>query len=125
MNRKPRILLVDDDADFVTATKKILESKSWEVIVASNGEDGIKKAKTESPDLILLDMMMPVKDGFLAAKDLKTDAAVSKIPVLALTGFNQNLGDPFEIQVDEYIQKTITPGQLLEKVDVHLKRLGF
>jgi two-component system, OmpR family, alkaline phosphatase synthesis response regulator PhoP len=125
MNRKARILLVDDDADFVTATKKILESKSWEVIVASNGEDGIKKAKSESPDLILLDMMMPVKDGFLAAKDLKTDAKVSKIPVLALTSFNQNLGDPFEIQVDEYIQKTITPVQLLEKVQGHLKKLGF
>jgi CheY-like chemotaxis protein len=125
MNRKARILLVDDDADFVAATKKILESKSWEVIVASNGEEGIKKARSESPDLILLDMMMPVKDGFLAAKDLKADAKVSKIPVLALTGFNQNLGDPFEIQVDEYIQKTIAPVQLQEKVQGHLKKLGF
>jgi two-component system, OmpR family, alkaline phosphatase synthesis response regulator PhoP len=125
MNKKARILLVDDDADFVTATKKILESKSWEVIIASNGEDGIKKARSESPDLILLDMMMPVKDGFLAAKDLKADPKVSKIPVLALTGFNQNLGDPFEIQVDEYIQKTISPVQLLEKVQGHLKKLGF
>lgn len=125
MNRKARILLVDDDVDFVTATKKILESKSWEVIVASNGEEGIKKARSESPDLILLDMMMPVKDGFLAAKDLKTDAKLSKIPVLALTGFNQNLGDPFEIQVDEYIQKTVTPVQLQEKVQGHLKRLGL
>jgi two-component system, OmpR family, alkaline phosphatase synthesis response regulator PhoP len=125
MNKKPRILLVDDDADFVAATKKILESKSWEVVVAANGEDGIKKAKSEKPDLILLDMMMPVKDGFLAAKDLKADKDVAKIPVLALTSFSQNLGDPFEIQVDEYIQKTIAPAQLLEKVQVHLKRLGF
>jgi two-component system, OmpR family, alkaline phosphatase synthesis response regulator PhoP len=125
MDKKPRILLVDDDADFVTATKKILESKSWEVVVATNGEDGLKKAKSEKPNLILLDMMMPVKDGFLAAKDLKSDPAVAKIPVLALTSFNQNLGDPFEIQVDEYIQKTISPKELLEKVQVHLKRLGF
>lgn len=125
MNRKARILLVDDDADFVAATKKILESRSWEVIVASNGEDGVAKARSESPDLILLDMMMPVKDGFLAAKDLKTDAKVSKIPVLALTSFSQNLGDPFEIHVDEYIQKTVPPAQLLEKVQGHLKKLGF
>jgi CheY-like chemotaxis protein len=125
MNRKARILLVDDDADFAAATKKILESKSWDVIVATNGEDGIKKARSESPDLILLDMMMPVKDGFLTAKDLKSDAKISKIPVLALTSFNQNLGEPFEIQVDDHIQKSVTPAQLLEKVAGHLKKLGF
>lgn len=125
MSKKPRILLIDDDPDFVTATKKILESKSWEVVTAANGEEGIKKSKSEKPDLILLDMMMPVKDGMLTAKDLKSDPAVAKIPVLALTSFNQNLGDPFEIQVDEYLQKTISPAELLAKVQVHLKRLGF
>ena len=125
MSKKPRILLIDDDPDFVTATKKILESKSWEVVTASNGEEGIKKSKSEKPDLILLDMMMPVKDGMLTAMDLKSDPAVAKIPVLALTSFNQNLGDPFEIQVDEYILKTIAPNDLIGKVQVHLKRLGL
>ena len=125
MSKKPRILLIDDDPDFVTATKKILESKSWEVVTASNGEEGIKKSKSEKPDLILLDMMMPVKDGMLTAMDLKSDPAVAKIPVLALTSFNQNLGDPFEIRVDEYILKTIAPNDLIGKVQVHLKRLGL
>ena len=93
--------------------------------IATNGDEGIAKAKAEKPDLILLDMMMPVKDGFLTAKALKGESSIAKIPVLALTSFNQQLGEPFELEVDAYLQKTIAPAQLIEKVQVHLKRLGF
>jgi len=67
MDRKPKILLIDDDIDFVQATNKVLESKPWEIIVAFNGEDGLQKARKEKPDLVLLDIMMPVKDGFVVA----------------------------------------------------------
>jgi DNA-binding response OmpR family regulator len=62
MERKAKILLVDDDADFVESTKTILESKPYEVIVASDGDEGLRKAREEKPDLILLDVIMPVKE---------------------------------------------------------------
>ncbi len=88
MNRKPRILLIDDDTDFVDATKTILESNNYDVIVAYEGESGLKKAREENPDLVLLDVIMPVKDGFTAAEQFKKDPHLSKIPVLMLTSFS-------------------------------------
>ena len=85
MKRKARILLVDDDADFVESTKIVLESKPYEVIVAVNGDDGLHKAREEKPDLILLDIIMPVQDGFTAAAHLKKVPTLAKIPVLMVT----------------------------------------
>ena len=78
MERKPRILLIDDDPDFVEATKTMLETKPWEVIVAYDGEEGVKKAGEEKPDLILLDIIMPLENGFTAAEQLKKDPQLSK-----------------------------------------------
>src|SRR4030042_694674 len=89
MDKKPRILLVDDDPDFVDATRTVLESKSFEVIVAKNGDEGLKKAREENPDLILLDVIMPVEDGFTAAEQLKKDPQLSRIPVIMLTSYSQ------------------------------------
>jgi signal transduction histidine kinase/CheY-like chemotaxis protein len=125
MSKKPKILIVDDDADFRESTKMVLETKPWEIITAKDGNEGIRKAKADKPDLILLDMMMPEKDGFTAATEMKKDAALRKIPILALTSYSVQLGSPFEFDVDEYIQKSITPDQLLEKVQSHLKRIGL
>ena len=71
MARRARILVVDDDADFVESTKIVLESKNYEVIVAINGDECLRKAKDENPDLILLDVIMPVENGFTAAERLK------------------------------------------------------
>ena len=87
MEKKAKILMVDDDVDFVESTKTILESKPYEVIVANNGDEGLRKAREEKPDLILLDVIMPVKDGFTAAEQLKKDPQLSKIPTLMLTAF--------------------------------------
>ncbi len=125
MERKPKILLVDDDADFVQTTSKVLKSKPYQVIVAYNGEEGLRKAREEKPDLVLLDIMMPVKDGFLAAAEFNEDPAISKIPVLALTSFSESLGQPFAFEFDEYLKKPIKPDELIAVVEKHLKRLGF
>jgi len=78
MIKKPRILLIDDDLDFVEATKIVLESKPYEVIVAYDGDDGLRKAKEKNPDLIILDVIMPVKDGFATAAQLKKDPELSR-----------------------------------------------
>ena len=129
MEKKAKILLIDDDVDFVEATKIILESKPYEVIVAHDGEKGLQKAREEKPDLILLDIIMPVEDGFTAAEQLKEDPQLSKIPVLMLTGFAAKRGGTsipvsrgYALEANDYIDKPVSPEELLARVEKHLKK---
>lgn len=128
MEKKAKILLVDDDVDFVEATKTILESKPYEVVIAYEGEEGLRKARKEKPDLILLDIIMPVKDGFTAAEQLKRDPELRKIPVIMLTSFSTKgagTGIPRSrgatLEAEDYIEKPVTPEELLRRVETYLK----
>ena len=132
MEKKARILLVDDDADFVESTKTVLESKPYEVIVAKDGDEGLRKAREENPNLILLDIIMPVKDGFTAAEQFKKDPQLSKIPVLMLTSFSTRgagtslaRGRGLTLETEDYIDKPVSPEELLAIVEKHLKKVGF
>ena len=132
MEKKAKILMVDDDADFVESTKTILESKPYEVIVASNGDEGLRMAREEKPDLILLDVIMPVRDGFTAAEQLKKDPELHKIPILMLTVFAEKgletsipVSRGFDMETEDYIEKPVSPEELLARVETHLKRVGF
>jgi len=129
MKKNPKILLVDDDKDFVESTKIILESKAYEVIVAYEGDEGVRKAREEKPDLILLDIIMPVKNGFTAAEQLKKDPQLSKIPTLMLTGFSVKRGETaipvsrgFTLETEDYIEKPVSPEELLARVAKFLKK---
>ena len=131
MKGKAKILIVDDDVDFVESTKTILESKPYDVVVAYQGEEGLKKAKEENPDLILLDVIMPVKDGFTAAEQLKKDPELRKIPVLMLTAFSSKrqgssipVSRGYALQAEGYIEKPVTPENLLAAVEESLKKAG-
>ena len=128
MEKKAKILLVDDDIDFVETTKTVLESKPYEVIVAYEGDEGLRKAREEKPDLILLDVIMPVKDGFTAAEQLKKDPELRGIPTLMLTSFAARRGETsipvsrgFTLDVEDYIDKPIAPQNLLAKVAEYIK----
>jgi len=128
MTIKAKILIVDDDIDFVESTKTILESKPYEVIVAYEGEEGLKKASEEAPDLILLDVIMPVKDGFTAAEQLRKDPKLSKIPVIMLTAFSSKRQESsipvsrgFTLEAEEYLEKPVSPDVLLATVEKCLK----
>jgi len=132
MVKKAKILLIDDDVDFVEATKTILESKPYEVVVAHEGEDGLRKAREENPDLIILDIIMPIKNGFTAAEQLKKDPQLSKIPVVMLTGFAEMGGGTsipasrgLELEAEDYIDKPVSPEELLRRVEKHLKKTGL
>lgn len=122
MKQSPKILLVDDDVDLVKVMSGALESKAYEVIVAYNGQEGLEKAKKEKPDLVVLDILMPVADGFTFADQFRKDASLARIPVLALTSFSESLGQPFPFEVTEYIVKPIKPRDLVAKVEQVLKR---
>jgi len=132
VERKAKILLVDDDADFVESTKVVLESKPYEVIVAVNGVEGLRKAREDKPDLILLDIIMPVEDGFTAAEQLKKDPALAKIPVLMLTSYSTKGAETaiprsrgYELEADDYIDKPVSPQDLLDIVAKYLKKAGL
>jgi CheY-like chemotaxis protein len=129
---KAKILIVDDDADFVESTRIVLESKPYEVIVAVNGNDALRKAAEEKPDLILLDIIMPVKDGFTAAEQLKKDPNLAKIPVLMLTSYSTKgsgteipRGSGYSLDTEDYIEKPVTPQNLLAVIEKHLKKAGL
>ncbi len=122
MKQRPKILLVDDDVDLVKVMSGALESKAYEVVVAYNGQEGLEKAKKEKPDLVVLDILMPVADGFTFADQFRKDPSLAKIPVLALTSFSESLGQPFPFEVTEYIAKPIKPRDLVAKVEGFLKR---
>jgi CheY-like chemotaxis protein len=128
MEKKAKILLVDDDVDFVETTKIVLESKPYEVIVAYGGEEALRKAREENPDLILLDIIMPVKDGFTTAEQFKKDPRLNKIPVIMLTSFSAKgagTGIPRSrgsaLEAEDYVEKPVTPQELLRKVETCLK----
>ncbi len=125
MDKKPKILVVDDDPELVQVTSRILRSKLYEVIVAYNGKEGLQKARKEKPDLIILDILMPVMDGFSASDEFKKDKSLSGVPIIALTSFSESLGQPFDYQFDEYVNKPVRPKELLDIVDKHLTRKGF
>jgi len=129
MEKKAKILLIDDDIDFVEATKTILESKPYEVIVAREGDEGLRKAREENPDLVLLDIIMPVKDGFSAAEQFKKDSKLSHIPIIMLTSYSARKGGSgipasagLGLEAEDYIEKPISPEGLLNAVEKYLKR---
>jgi two-component system alkaline phosphatase synthesis response regulator PhoP len=124
-----RILVVDDDPDLVEAISMILKSKHYEVIVAYGGVEGLEKTKTEKPDLIVLDVMMPDKDGYTVCKELKADPVLCEIPVLLLTAvvsyisttrFSHQMG--METEADDYIDKPVEPVELVKRVEALLSR---
>jgi len=131
MAEKVKILLIDDDVDFVEATKIVLESKPYQVIVAKEGEEGLRKAREENPDLIILDIIMPVQDGFATAEQLKADPHLSKIPVIMLTSFAERGGETpipasrgLTLEAEDYIDKPVSPEDLLKRVENYLKKAG-
>jgi CheY-like chemotaxis protein len=118
-----KILLVDDDRDFVESTRTLLEEK-YEVVVAYDGDEGIVKAREEKPDLIILDVIMPVEDGFTAADEIAGDEELKKIPLMLLTSFGSRMTKEteiprsrgMEVSADDYVEKPVDPDALLEKV---------
>ena len=124
-----KILLVDDDQDFVAAMKMVLESRpEYKVITTSDGVFGLSIAKSEKPDLIILDVIMPFEDGFTAARQFKADPEVAKIPIIILTSFSRRMGETsisvsqgVDLDAEDYIEKPISPEELLRRVDKLLK----
>lgn len=117
-----KLLLVEDNEMNRDMLSRRLMRKGYDVIVAVDGAQGVEMAKTESPDLILMDMSLPVLDGWEATRQLKADAATQSIPVIALTAHAMS-GDrekALEAGCDDYDSKPIEFPRLLGKIETLL-----
>jgi two-component system alkaline phosphatase synthesis response regulator PhoP len=114
-----KILIVDDEDGIVKLVKMYLEHNHYGVITANDGQEGLDKAKSDKPDLIILDLMLPKINGYKVCGLLKKDSRYSKIPVILFTAKTQEkdvkLGQ--EVGADAYLTKPFEPEVLLSKID--------
>jgi len=130
MSEKTKILLVDNDVDFIDLNKAVLENSGFEVIVSYSGTEGLDKVRFEQPDLIVLDLMMEKHDtGFGFAKAMKADPITKNIPILMLTAVGPETGmdfcqelDGYWMKTDDYANKPLLPEDLVKKVNELLER---
>ncbi|NLN34207.1 MAG: response regulator transcription factor [Flavobacteriaceae bacterium] len=121
--KKIKILLVDDEPDILEFLSYNLVKEGYEVFTASDGAEGIKKAKIEKPDLILLDVMMPEMDGIEACAEIRKIESLKKTLIVFLTArteeFSQLAG--YEAGADDYITKPVKPKVLMSKIKALLR----
>jgi adenylate cyclase len=119
---KNKILIIDDEPDFAQIFKKRLEAEGYEVITASDGNEGLKKIRLEDPDVILLDILMPGKDGYTMLKEMKEDAFIRKVPVIVVTA-KPYMQDLFGMEgIQDYLVKPVEDADLLLRIKLALKR---
>ncbi|MFO1032261.1 MAG: response regulator [Planctomycetota bacterium] len=115
------VLIIEDEKLIIVSTQMVLEAAGFRVESATNGEDGIGKAKSQTPDLILLDIMMPGIDGWETLTRLKRDAATAGIPVVIFTAREHSRGHQksAEMGAADYFRKPFEPDELIELVEKH------
>ena len=114
-----KILLVEDNEMNRDMLSRRLERKGYQVVIAVDGEDGITRARNEQPHLILMDMSLPVKDGWTATREIKQDVSLRMIPIIALTAHAMS-GDKdkaMEAGCDDYDTKPVEFTRLLGKIE--------
>jgi len=132
MGGKAKVLIVDDDPDFVGSTAALLEAVGYEVISAPDGASGLALAKRERPDLMVLDVMMATQtEGFEIARKVPESPELRGMPVLLVTGIRKalHLGFGFSpdetwLPVERVMEKPIDPARFLSTVEDLLKRKG-
>lgn len=130
MPRKRKILLVDDDLDFLEMHKAVLVNHDYEVTTATSAQEGLEKVRAEMPDLIVLDLMMEEHDaGFSFSRQIKNDPLFKKIPILMVTSVADATGyrfslekDGYWMKTDEFLDKPVEPSVLLDAVEKLLDR---
>ena len=118
------ILIIDDEQDMLDLLRPRLEAAGYEVSTASDGQEGLDKAREEKPDLILLDVMMPKIDGYQVCRFLKFDEDYKHIPIVLLTarGQEQDRETGKKVGADGYLTKPFEKEELLNTIDRLLKK---
>ena len=124
MADQKKILIVDDEQQLALAVKIRLQSKGHQVVIANDGRAGLELIKTESPDLVVLDVIMPVMDGYSCLREINKQFGRNKIPIIVLTA-RDRMKDLFELEgIEDYIIKPFDHEDLLIRVERVLKRRG-
>ncbi|HEX6923925.1 MAG TPA: response regulator [Longimicrobiaceae bacterium] len=119
-----KILLVEDNEDNRLVYRTILDHFGFQVLEAADGEEGIRRARADGPDLILMDVSIPKIDGWEATRQLKADPTTSMIPIIALTAhaLATDRAKAQEAGCDGYLAKPVEPRKVVEEVRKHLKQ---
>ena len=125
MSTAPRILIMDDDAEIIESLQAILESRGYRVVTARDGSTGLELAEADPPDLLILDMMMPKKSGFLVLEKLRTRAE-GLIPTIMMTGNEGSRHRAYAemLGVKEYLRKPFPLDKLLKAIREALTEAG-
>jgi CheY-like chemotaxis protein len=119
-----KILLVEDNEMNRDMLSRRLEKRGYQLAVAVDGAEGVAKGKSEAPDLILMDISLPVKDGWTAIQELKADAATAPIPIIALTAhaMESDRQKAFDAGANDFDTKPVELARLLMKIEEQLKK---
>ena len=121
----PKILIVEDEPEVLRVLSDMLKQEKFEIIEAKNGAEGLESAVSAKPDLILLDILMPVMDGLTMLKELKTDNATKNIPVIILTNYSdtKRIADALESGAYGYLIKVdLKNNDLVKNVKLALSK---
>lgn len=128
MNAQPRIMVVDDDPDILDALTTILGTQPYTIETARDGVECVDKVRAEIPDLIVLDLLMPKKDGFAVVRELRENPRYAGIPILILTSVREDasrrryeLETGLAMNVQDYVEKPVSPQDLLDRVKNQLE----
>ena len=123
MSDKKRIILVDDEPDFCSIVQGQLEKEGFEVELAYNGVEGLEKIRANPPDAIILDVMIPEKDGYEVCNELKGDDKLADIPVVLLTAVASHVtstryshADGMSTEADDYIAKPASAEEITQSI---------
>ena len=124
MAESKRILVVDDEQQLALAVKIRLQSRGYQVTTASDGRQALEEADKNPPDLVVLDVLMPVMDGYSCLRELNARFGRGKIPVIVLTA-RDRMKDLFELEgIEDYVIKPFDHEDLLVRIERVLKRRG-
>jgi len=130
MEKKGKIILIDDNKDFLFTMSTFLNRNGFETLTAEDGKAGLELVEKEHPDLVLLDVMMETLfSGFEVCKRIRTNPALKAIPIIGISGMGEELGVKFNKEKDEeyfspddFFEKPVDREKLLEKIDELLKK---
>lgn len=123
METRPKLLVVDDDPDILDAITTILGTQPYSIETARDGVECLDKVREDTPDLIILDLLMPRKDGFAVVRELRENPKYAKVPILILTSVREDasrrryeLETGLAMDVQDYVEKPISPTDLIDRV---------
>jgi DNA-binding response OmpR family regulator len=123
-NVPTKILITEDEQELCQLLKASMENAGYEVVTANNGREAVERVKAEAPDVVLMDVMMPEMNGFEAMRALKDNPSTAHIPVVMLTGLDDdaNTTKGWQMGTSLYLKKPFVPGQFISYIELILDR---